>query len=86
MISTELSAEERQLLAWCAEMVPRRMIAEWLGITHEAAKKRVARASQRAKRLTLQLSQRMSDDDRKAVARFLERADRAPRQGAGGES
>src|SRR5213595_2176558 len=39
ILGAQLSTEEHQMLAWVAEGVPRRVIAEWLGINREAAKK-----------------------------------------------
>jgi DNA-directed RNA polymerase specialized sigma24 family protein len=84
LISKKLSADERQLLMWCAEMVPRREIAEWLGITHEAAKKRVLRACRHAKVLALQVSQNLSDEDRATIERFLRRTGASDRRQVGG--
>ena len=39
-LGARLTTEEQQMLAWVAEGVPHRLIAEWLGINREAAKKR----------------------------------------------
>jgi DNA-directed RNA polymerase specialized sigma24 family protein len=84
LISTKLSADERQLLEWHAALVPRREIALWLGITYEAAKKRVARACDRAKTIALQVSRELGDEDRAAVTRFLERTGAPARRKAEG--
>lgn len=73
LVAGELTVDEAQLLTWAAELVPRRTIAEWLGISPEAAKKRVARLAMRVKRLAIQLSEGMSDADRAYVERYLAR-------------
>jgi len=43
MMDQEFTDDDRQLLAWLGSYVPQRAIAEWLGISHGAARNRVMR-------------------------------------------
>jgi hypothetical protein len=74
LLSAELSTEELQLLIWVAEQIPRRDIAGWLGISYDAAKKRIARLSFRVRQLAVSSSARLTDAERDYVKRFLRRA------------
>ena len=82
LLSAELSTEELELLTWVAEQIPRRDIAGWLGISYDAAKKRIARLSLRVRQTAISLSARLTDDERDYVERFLRRA--GPVSTAGG--
>jgi DNA-directed RNA polymerase specialized sigma24 family protein len=73
LLSARLTAEERQMLAWVGEGVPHRVIAQWLGISREAAKKRVSRLSQRVRRLAAELSSQLPLDVRREIDRMMER-------------
>lgn len=73
LLSARLATEERQMLAWVAEGVPRRVIAEWLGINREAAKKRIARLCRRLRVVAIELSEQLPTDTRREVDRFMKR-------------
>jgi DNA-directed RNA polymerase specialized sigma24 family protein len=73
-IGTRLTAEERQMLVWVAEGVPRRVIAEWLGINREAAKKRVARLCRRLRDVAAEASARLPLEERREIDRMIRRA------------
>ena len=73
-LSVHLSTEEQQMLAWAAEGVPQRMIAEWLGINREAAKKRIARLCRRLRIAAPAATARLSREERREIDRLLRRA------------
>jgi DNA-directed RNA polymerase specialized sigma24 family protein len=79
LLSAHVSIDDRQLLAWVAEGVPQRVIGEWLGISREAAKKRVARLCRKLRQTTLQLCAELPPEQRRAIEHVLRRA----AQGAG---
>ena len=74
LLSARLSDEERQMLAWVAEGVPQRVIAEWLGINREAAKKRIARLCRRLRGAAEALTAELPPETRREVDRLLRRA------------
>lgn len=47
VIDAGITEEERQILRWVSAAIPQRLIAEWLGITHNAARVRVLRLRER---------------------------------------
>ena len=47
VVDADITGEERQILRWLSASVPQRLIAEWLGITHNAARLRVLRLRER---------------------------------------
>ena len=53
------------MLAWVGEAVPHRTIADWLGITRDAAKKRIARLCRRLRSLTDDIRQQLSPNERR---------------------
>lgn len=73
-LSASLSTEEQQMLAWVAEGVPQRVIAEWLGINREAAKKRIARLCRRLRASAPEVTAGLSRDDQRQLNRLLRRA------------
>jgi len=73
-LSAHLSTEEQQMLAWVAEGVPQRMIAEWLGISREAAKKRIARLCRRLRAAAPDVAALLPSADRREIDRLLRRA------------
>jgi len=93
-IENETSEDERRLLRWLAEHVPQRQIAEWIGITHGAARLRVMRLRARLRESVLDHAGRLPPSERDEVMRLLGRADfdgasivsRAVRQNEGRES
>jgi FixJ family two-component response regulator len=62
------------MLAWVAEGVPQRMIAEWLGISREAAKKRIARLCRRLRAAAPDVAALLPSADRREIDRLLRRA------------
>jgi RNA polymerase sigma factor (sigma-70 family) len=53
VINAGLTDDERQMLRWVSASIPQRVIAEWLGITHNAARVRVLRLRERLIELAL---------------------------------
>ena len=53
VIDSGITEEERQILRWVSASIPQRLIAEWLGITHNAARVRVLRLRERLIELAL---------------------------------
>ena len=74
LLSARLSDDERQMLAWVAEGVPQRVIAEWLGINREAAKKRIARLCRRLQGAAEALTAELPPEARREIDRLLHRA------------
>jgi len=73
-LGAHLTIDERQMLAWVAEGVPQRLIAEWLGITREAAKKRIARLCRRLRDSALAATVQLPREERQQIDRLLRRA------------
>ena len=86
LLSARLSDEERQMLAWVAEGVPQRVIAEWSGINREAAKKRIARLCRRLRADADALTAELSPEARREVDRLLQRAGNERGDSHSGES
>jgi DNA-directed RNA polymerase specialized sigma24 family protein len=84
-LSAHLSTDEQQMLAWVAEGVPQRMIAEWLGISREAAKKRIARLCRRLRAAAPDAAAHLSSTERREIDRLLRRAS-APMNSQSGAS
>jgi RNA polymerase sigma factor (sigma-70 family) len=74
LLDARLNRDERQMLTWVGECVPQRVIAEWLGITREAAKKRISRLCRRLRALTEEIRQQLSPDEQHEVDLLLRRA------------
>ncbi|HYD54277.1 MAG TPA: hypothetical protein VEA99_16700 [Gemmatimonadaceae bacterium] len=70
------------LLTWMAEGVPRRQIAEWLGVSYEAARKRVLRLAHRVRDLATTQAAALGEPQRGEVLRVLRRANDDARQEA----
>lgn len=51
-----LDEQERQLVAWMGEQVPLREVAQWLGISHAAARQRVTRLRAKLRGILNQLN------------------------------
>lgn len=58
-----LGAEERLLVTWMGEQVPLREVAQWLGISHAAARQRVARLRAKLRVVLNQLNAGDGADD-----------------------
>ena len=74
LLAARLTPDERQMLAWVAESVPQRTIAEWLGISREAAKKRISRLCRRLRPLGEALARELPPNEQRAVHELLRRA------------
>jgi DNA-directed RNA polymerase specialized sigma24 family protein len=74
LLDARLSREERQMLGWVGEGVPQRVIAEWLGITREAAKKRISRLCRRLRSFTDEIRQQLAPNEQHEVDLLLRRA------------
>jgi DNA-directed RNA polymerase specialized sigma24 family protein len=72
-LGASLSAEEKEMLGWVGAGVPRRQIAEWLGMGYDAARKRIYRLSRRLQQLIPAALDGMSAADRSEAERFLRR-------------
>jgi hypothetical protein len=69
-----LTPEEEQLLAWHGEQVPHREIAQWLGVSYDAATKRIWRLCRKARALADDAIRDLPPEDRAALARVFGRS------------
>jgi hypothetical protein len=70
-VAAELSEDDRLLLMWCAEGVPRRLIAEWTGTSYETARKRIQRLSARLRDVARKHATSFSPAERRILERVL---------------
>jgi DNA-directed RNA polymerase specialized sigma24 family protein len=75
MLEEGLTEEERMLLAWVSAHRPQTQIAQWLGVSYPAAKKRLERLRARLSDLAKQYQHSLSGQDRRDVDRFFARFD-----------
>jgi RNA polymerase sigma factor (sigma-70 family) len=68
-----LTDEERQLLVAVAENVPQREVAEWLGLSHTVARKRLERLRGRMMDVAMRYTNTLEPDDAREVQRFFRR-------------
>ena len=68
-----LAPEERQLLVAVAENVPQREVAEWLGVSHVVARKRLERLRGRMMQVAMRYTNALDPDDAREVQRFFRR-------------
>jgi len=73
MIEEGLSEEEESILSWVSRWVPQSDIADWLGITHGAARNRVMRLRARLKDVALQHAATFTGRERIELADFFRR-------------
>ena len=73
MIEEGLTEEEEAILSWVSRWVPQSQIAEWLGITHGAARNRVMRLRARLKETALQHVASFSGRERIELNEFFRR-------------
>jgi hypothetical protein len=85
MFSRELTDDDMLLLTWRGAGVPHRQVAAWLGITYDAAAKRLARLSRRLREIARSSVQRFPPDERVEIERFLRRAGVSPKTAVPGE-
>jgi DNA-directed RNA polymerase specialized sigma24 family protein len=82
ILRAELSEDDLLLLTWRSAGVPHRQIAAWLGITYDAAAKRVARLSQQLRAIAQLRAQSFPPAERAELARFFRRVGAARSTGA----
>lgn len=80
-VSAGLNDEERAMLTWVSEGVPRARIAEWLGLEREVCAKRIWRLCRRLRMTAAERSKAYVGRDRRDIDRFLSRAVRQERAG-----
>lgn len=85
-LAERLTSDERELLAWVAEGVPQRVIAEWLAVNREAVKKRIARLSHRLRHVASELCDGLPIDGRREIERLLQRASKVRRSSRTGDN
>ena len=73
LVERELDVDERHILGWVGEGVPRRQIAEWLGAGYEAVRKRILRIGVRVRRRVPFLLHELAPDDRRMMELLLKR-------------
>jgi RNA polymerase sigma factor (sigma-70 family) len=74
VIDAGLSDDERQMLRWVSASIPQRLIAEWLGITHNAARARVLRLRERLFDLALKGDAAWTPRQREELYEFFRRS------------
>jgi DNA-directed RNA polymerase specialized sigma24 family protein len=74
-LAEALTVEERQLLVAVAEDVPQRQVAEWLGLSHAAARKRLERLRGRMARVAVQFTGTLPPAEAHEVQKFFRRCD-----------
>ena len=74
VIDAGLGDDERQMLRWVGASIPQRLIAEWLGITHNAARVRVLRLRERLIDLALTGDAAWTPRQREELYRFFRRS------------
>jgi len=70
-LAATLTDDERQLLTWVAHYVPTRLVAEWLGINHSAAKVRISRLRARLRAAAVRHAAGLPDEERRELLRFF---------------
>lgn len=85
-----LTDAEQQLLLWDHHRIPKRVMAEWLGIGYEAAKQRIRRLRLRLRATALRFVDTLDERDRRIVEHYVGLAPRlaehAPAMGDGAPS
>jgi DNA-directed RNA polymerase specialized sigma24 family protein len=79
MVEEGLSREEELLLSWVSRYVPQSDVAQWLGISHGAARNRVMRLRARLKEVALQHVATFTGRERDELREFFRRTSAAPR-------
>ena len=74
VIDSGISEDERQMLRWVSASIPQRLIAEWLGITHNAARVRVLRLRERLIEIALRSDVARSPGERVELYEFFRRS------------
>lgn len=74
-LESVLTPEEEQLLCWHGEQVEHREIAAWLGVSYDAATKRIWRLCRKARALAADVVASFSPAEQAALARVFRRAE-----------
>jgi hypothetical protein len=74
LLEDSVSDEEQQLLSWVGQRVPYSLVAEWLGVSRNAAVKRVARLRGRLTKAAIQFGASLDAAEFSELLRFLRRA------------
>lgn len=74
VIDADISEEERQVLRWVSAGIPQRLIAEWLRITHNAARVRVLRLRERLIEIALRADGPWRPGERDELYEFFRRS------------
>lgn len=74
VINAGLTDDERQMLRWVSASIPQRVIADWLGITHNAARVRVLRLRERLLELALRGDAAWTPSQRQELYEFFRRS------------
>jgi len=74
VIDSGITDDERQMLRWVSAAIPQRLIADWLGITHNAARVRVLRLRERLIEIALRSDVARSPDERDELYEFFRRS------------
>ena len=74
VVDAGISPDERQLLRWVSASVPQRLIAEWLGITHNAVRVRVLRLRDRLMAAALRDDGAWTTGERDALYEFFRKS------------
>ena len=70
----QLTDEEQQVLGWDERRVPHRQIAEWLGVSYDAATKRIWRLKRRLQALVADYCAHAPAPERTELERLFRRA------------
>lgn len=74
VVNAGITDQERQMLRWVAASIPQRLIAEWMGITHNAARARVLRLRERLIDLALRAETAWTPRERQELYEFFRRS------------
>ena len=73
VIDAGITDQERQILRWVSAAIPQRLIGEWLGITHNAARVRVLRLRDRLIEVALRYDGPWRPGEREELYAFFRR-------------
>jgi len=73
LIDGAATSEEHRLMRWLAASVPQSLAAEWLGITHNAARVRALRLRDRLMGVALRSGEQWAPEERRELYAFLRR-------------
>lgn len=73
VLSDMLNADDRRLLIAVAESIPQRRVAEWLGISHSSARKRLERLRTRLTQVAHEYAGTLEQEEARDIERFFRR-------------